>query len=76
MNFPVPKRNMCCYGLEILFYEKKKKNNYRVLDICYRRNPTKIFPTDKEDLYNIIAIECFIDIELALVVIWWWSLNS
>lgn len=25
MNFPVPKRNMCCYGLEILFYEKKKQ---------------------------------------------------
>ena len=60
-----------CYSMK-----KKKKKNSRVLDSCYRRNPTKIFPTDKEDLYNIIAIDCIIDIELALPVIWWCSLNS
>ena len=56
--------------------KNNNNNNYRVLDICYKRNTTKIFPTDKEDLYNIIATECFIDIELALAVIWCWSLNS
>ena len=53
-----------------------KKKNSRVLDSYYRRNPTKIFPTDKEDLCNIIAMDCIIDIELALPVIWWCSLNS
>ena len=47
-----------------------KKNNSRVLGSYYRRNSTKIFPTDKEDLYNTIAIDCISDIESALPVIW------